>query len=1317
MDNSIERMNKQENKALYEYLAENIKSRYKVIQNIETANSYEEIIDKKKPYYISEEKIIFKEDSIELLGIKKSDEIPEPKLITKDLIIYQGKLNYKSKRIKSNNINILNEIVEINKNLLSEEIAILKEDIKAFLIYNKAKKNLGEYRKLHSKVYTISKDLENNQDVELVLAVGKLKMGNLNLHIFEQKVGIEHNKNNYKIELEQEYKLNSLLVEQIELNNKSIVMENKSREFSLEEIITFNEELYQALVQEYEVDKIHLDKEFYKIYFREVDKRYLIQDYEKIIKELEADGSDLKELGSLFNPLESYKIEENKVVLDENDVLFPLVYNEEQYRILKVLENSRGITVQGPPGTGKSHTISNIVSHYMANGKRVLVTSEKPEALKVVIEKIPKDIQNLVVPLLSTDPEEKKRTEHSIAGIEAIIENFDKIETERKIVESKNKLGAIRQEINKINTKIYEDKLRENKKHQIGNEEKTLIEWTKVLDSYSGKYQVSCANIPLSEEEFYKIIKLKKSVGHLQYTKPVIAKEEILTVEEYLLYTKSFENITQEVKVEYNYLTNNYDELKIKMNILIDLKKKPIANIFTEYQQILKIVEECNQELYKLEYKYESSNFKASIKDQEQLILDNEGLINKESWSIIDKNVKVKKLLKEFSVAYEYEEFHLILKDYLKYIKIIKFKAQELNKIKRYNLEESTLNILSYNLNLFENIQSLITENTTIETLKSYIIKNKSDNVILKMRNFSDTAQKLYATLKSQVITIEQYSLILDKIKNDLKNSEQVEGVSTALNKLSEVDIKFIEDNLGLDYYTIQNKWHQEFIYAYLNKLQDNTELKAELTKYKKFERDILEEIIVSSTWLKQITKIDNEMKAKISEWNILNGKMGKGTGKKDKLRVKEIRKLLNEIQKAIPVWISPISHVISNFPLNEANKFDLIIIDEASQSSLDQLVLLQRGKKIMIVGDDKQISPISFMMISDFEERTQRYFGTNKPNFLDYDTTLFDYGKRTFNQIMLKEHFRCVEEIISFCNKQYYNNQIIPLRYVPSKERFAKSIEVKYVENARSENKINIEEIKYIIQLVQKLLADETYKNKTFGYISLLGTEQASKLYELLIRVIGTEQLEKVKFKVGNAYSFQGDERDVIILSFVHGSGNRLHPQTKKTEEQRYNVAVSRARDQLILVSSLQIEDINNVDCQRYKLLEYCLNYDKYQHIYEQNKDKLDSPFEEEVYKYLLEKNYFVKPQVKVNNYKIDFVIEGTDDKVALELDGERYHNLDNLEYDTKRQIQLERVGWDFIRIRGRHYYQDKSKTLDKLIKELANRNIYPQEIIEQQQ
>lgn len=147
----------------------------------------------------------------------------------------------------------------------------------------------------------------------------------------------------------------------------------------------------------------------------------------------------------------------------------------------------------------------------------------------------------------------------------------------------------------------------------------------------------------------------------------------------------------------------------------------------------------------------------------------------------------------------------------------------------------------------------------------------------------------------------------------------------------------------------------------------------------------------------------------------------------------------MSKCQVAVPCWIMPISRALESLNPKE-NQFDIVIIDEASQSDVSSLAILYMGKKLIIVGDDKQVSPMAVGTDTDkMSALEQMYLHDKIPNSHLYNakTSIYDIAATTFQPLMLREHFRCVPEIIGFSNMLSYDYKIKPLRcqqqYAPS--------------------------------------------------------------------------------------------------------------------------------------------------------------------------------------------------------------------------------------------------------------------------------------------
>jgi len=150
-----------------------------------------------------------------------------------------------------------------------------------------------------------------------------------------------------------------------------------------------------------------------------------------------------------------------------------------------------------------------------------------------------------------------------------------------------------------------------------------------------------------------------------------------------------------------------------------------------------------------------------------------------------------------------------------------------------------------------------------------------------------------------------------------------------------------------------------------------------------------------------------------------------------------------------------------------------------------------------------------------------------------------------------------------------------------------------------------------------------------------------------------------------------------------------------KKIFKKRFNVAASRARDQMWVVHSLNHEiDLKPGDYRR-RLIEHSIDPDAWERELKKQLDKTESLFEERVLKHLAAARYVVLPQYKVGGYRIDMIVVGGGKRLAVECDGERFHGPDKLQEDMDRQAILERLGWKFVRIRGTIFFRDEERAM----------------------
>jgi len=468
-----------------------------------------------------------------------------------------------------------------------------------------------------------------------------------------------------------------------------------------------------------------------------------------------------------------------------------------------------------------------------------------------------------------------------------------------------------------------------------------------------------------------------------------------------------------------------------------------------------------------------------------------------------------------------------------------------------------------------------------------------------------------------------------------------------------------------------------------------------------------------------------------LEAWRQAMKKLGKGKGKYANVWRREAQRHLNECRDAIPAWVMPLHRVYETVGARPGT-FDVVIVDEASQCGPESLPLLYIGKRIVVVGDDKQISPEAVGVNRGPVQRLMRdhlYDFAHADSF-DVENSLFDHGRLRFGKyVTLREHFRCMPEIIRFSNDLCYGRfPLIPLRQYPP-DRLEPLMQV-YVESGYREGSgprvINRPEAEALVDAIERCCSDPRYQGMTMGVIVLQGESQAYIIQESLLRRLGTEQIAERRLICGNPYSFQGDERDVIFLSLVAARNERIGPMADEADRRRFNVAASRAQEQMWLFHSVTDNDLSEW-CFRRRLLRHF--YDKRSQIdqpldgvdvltqralranrlIEKPPEPFESWFEVDVALDIASHGYRVVPQFPFAEKRIDLMVQGTKAQLAVECDGEFWHGAEEFEADTRRQRKLERCGLSFFRVRESHYRATPDGALAPLWATLDDMGIFP--------
>jgi hypothetical protein len=447
-------------------------------------------------------------------------------------------------------------------------------------------------------------------------------------------------------------------------------------------------------------------------------------------------------------------------------------------------------------------------------------------------------------------------------------------------------------------------------------------------------------------------------------------------------------------------------------------------------------------------------------------------------------------------------------------------------------------------------------------------------------------------------------------------------------------------------------------------------------------------DLAVTRTWYELARNATPAVRAGLQAYLNATQKLGKGTGKRAARYRRDAREAAAEAQRAIPCWIMPHHRVAETLP-SEWGLFDLVIVDEASQSDLSALPAILRARRLLVVGDDRQVSPdgigleekrIVELMERHLQEQVPLLRAQMSPERSAYDLARVAFADAV---VMLREHFRCVAPIIEYSKREFYGHQLIPLRLPPATERLDPPLVDVLLPDGAREGDVNPAEIDWIVDEISRITLDPAFAGRSIGVVSLLGEEQAQRIWERLLDALPLETLRRHAISCGDARTFQGRERDVLFLSMVASGPGSIAPLTRDVFQQRFNVAASRARDRMVLVRSVEVDQLSPADRLRRGLIA---------HFAEPFREAAPAPgdprnlcgssLERAVYDWLTGRGYRVTPRVPVGAMHIDLVVEGEGDaRLAIACDGDRGETAGQWLEELRRQRTLERVGWRFWR------------------------------------
>ena len=880
----------------------------------------------------------------------------------------------------------------------------------------------------------------------------------------------------------------------------------------------------------------------------------------------------------------------------ETDLYFPFLYDKFQLSTLSIIGNKASI-IQGPPGTGKSETISNILCHLAASGKRVLFVSQKAQALKVVKDKLKKtgvkylygylpnpgsaqlgeeDESDGIAPQLSAlgSHIEKLGYRFNLRG--RLVEQGDLLTRSPRIDEVVEKRDALREALNRG----VENQRRFYQLHQELTE----------LNKYDLEItDFSCFKKNFSSVEWQKIIEIKNEIE-------VLSKHK-----------KNYERSGS--KKELDELFSTFDLSKRSFSVKIGEIRDDV--IKTGYDRHSVLIRKLNNTF---------------------------------------RNVRLSKIRGRLP------------REVIDYINNILAKDLSRNDAVKH------LSFLYDHCYYYENVSRLGNyKNEFLEKLNSCGISDKE---------FATVSQRINGSPASDLDEVKQKILRVQEIKKEL----------------SEISKENSVNQTGSDLKRTENERSRR-VATYIQNIVNTS---------------------IIEKWRTGIT-----IKQIVRKLASAFGKSKKAFKTFDTLR-KDVNNF-NAILDLIPVWIMELDDASRIIPL-EPGIFDYVVLDEASQCNVAYtLPIMYRTNRVLFVGDSEQMRDSTIMFKSNriFDELARRYQIPEerqiKATGSAVQSVLDIAYKRGFMAKPLHYHYRSPAELIGFSNDYFYKpkgKELIPVN--SNYLTYGDSNRVMVIHEVKSDWKdefsdnVNVAEAKKILELFKELRADERYRDKSIGILSFFNA-QATYIRGLFEKEGLREDSDN--YKVSIIEGIQGDEKDIIIYSFVIRSldqKNRYYPLTGEggdiradVNKGRVNVAFSRARLQVHCIISMPVEEIpEKIWIKKY--LQYVMDNGEVS-FYSTELKSFDSYFEEEFFSLLksrLRKGYKIQNQVESCGFKIDFVVSSatTGKRIAVECDGPCHFKDEideaygiHIESDEERQRVLEAAGWKFCRIKYSDWINDK--------------------------
>ncbi len=1100
------------------------------------------------------------------------------------------------------------------------------------------------------------------------------------------------------------------------------------------------------------------------------------------------------------------------------DLLLTKPANPEQEQVIQRVEETGAVLVQGPPGTGKSHTIANLIGHFLAQDKSILVTSHASKALRVVREQLAKPLQPLCVSVLRSDDESNKQLEESITGIVNYLASTREKKLTKEIEQITEKRNLLKTQRDELWSELLNAVKGEYAYSEVQGESLSPSQAAQQVAENAAQHGwipgplADDFELPLTHEEVEELYALNTRLTPDEETRldgPFPSLETFPTPTDFAtLYDGLADLEKTRIKAGDEFWKHN-DQDPEELPAFLQQMQSAAASLQRDEEwafdcleagrkggdhkkswlELAQLIEKCCEEIEEREPLTlehgpeigESINLGAAAPRCLAIIrhleagkkLGRLSTMMKPEWKELIESSTVQsgqpKTLTHFRAILQHLEIRMFRDKLMQRWdrqmtslgapSVSDLGRRPERKVKKYAAEITAA--LDWYADIWGPCQKRIQElgldwdkfkrdkgadaNSELQSTRELIL-NELEPLIetrqhyLEHKQLSDRKLEWLACLdefsrqdaifplikqlrtgikKGNYDTYSEAWQRLEELTQLLPSFKRRRELLERLEPAAEAWAAAIRDRKDphhegsipgdLDAALRHRQWEQRLQHQAkldIDKLQEKLDAVAEAllqTSASYVER---------KAWLGQLRRTGLDQQQALTGWLGLHKKIGKGGGKHVGRLKQEAKKKLVECRSAVPVWIMPLSRVTECFDL-ATTRFDVVIVDEASQSDPLGLIAFALGREIVVVGDHEQVSPYAVGQSTDRVNALIDEILTDVPNKQLYDgkTSVYDLARQSFGgTIRLLEHFRCVPDIIQFSNQLCYGGEIRPLREASS-SHVVPHLVAHRAKNGKESNGVNRNEALEIASLVSAICKLEEYDGCTIGVICMVGTDQALYIDSVLKKRLTVSEYQHRRILCGNASQFQGDERDIIFLSIVASpSDGPLHLRQRDDARKVFNVAASRARDQLWVVHSLNpTRDLKAGDL-RLRLISHAENPSTLRPEINRDQKKFRSELEKEVFLGLGEAGYRIIQQYMVGECVIDLVVEdGKGNRIAVQCDGDREQTMEAVEVEMARHQMLRRLGWDFIRVRGSEFFRSRDKAMKKLERRLQELGFAP--------